>query len=95
MLVGTVGPATARHVGGAGGGRTGAARPPSSSSSSDSVALPARLVSGRATRCVGRVSDDDFETSSYEETTESSFTDDNSEEFVPLAFGYINDHPKP
>lgn len=94
MLVGTVGPATARHVGGAGGGRTGAARPPSSSSSSDSVALPARLVSGRATRCVGRVSDDDFETSSYEETTESSFTDDNSEEFVPLAFGYINDHPK-
>jgi hypothetical protein len=91
MLVGPAGPANTRY----GGGRAAAtARSPSASSSNDSVALPTRVISGRVSRRVGRVSDDDFETSSYEETSESSFSDDNSEEYVPLAFGYINDNPR-
>lgn len=90
MVVGTRVPAKAQYA-----ARGGAATARSlSSSSSDNVALPTRVVSERGPRCVGRVSDDDFETSSYEETSKSSFSDDNSEEFVPLVFGYINDNPR-
>ncbi|KPI86795.1 hypothetical protein ABL78_4119 [Leptomonas seymouri] len=77
-----------------GGGGVAAARTPSSSSDSDDDALPIRVVPGRVPRCVGRISDDDFETSSYEETSESSFSGDSGEEFIPLAFGYIKGNPR-
>ncbi|KPA73516.1 hypothetical protein ABB37_09829 [Leptomonas pyrrhocoris] len=89
MVMGATDPVRARYS-----GKAAAVRTSSSSSSSDNVALPTRIVSGGATRCVGRVSNDDFETSSYEETSDSSFSDNSGEEFVPLAFGYINGNPR-
>lgn len=89
MLVGAAIPSKARQ-----GAKAAAVARSPSSSSDDSVALPTRVVTEGAARRVGRVSDDDFETSSYEETSESSLSDDNSEEFVPLMFGYINNNPK-
>ncbi|KAK7201820.1 hypothetical protein NESM_000248900 [Novymonas esmeraldas] len=65
------------------------------SDTSDESALPTQLVAGGVLRRVGRVSDEDFETSSYEatETSDDSFSD-NSEEYVPLAFGFINGNPR-
>nr|CCM15345.1 hypothetical protein, conserved [Leishmania guyanensis] len=65
------------------------------SDSSDESALPMHVVSGGASRRVGRVSDDDYKASSYEETdTSDDWFSDNSEDYVPLAFDYINSNPR-
>ncbi|CBZ28122.1 conserved hypothetical protein [Leishmania mexicana MHOM/GT/2001/U1103] len=52
------------------------------------------FVAGGASRRVGRVSDDDYETSSYEETEASDMLSDNSEDYVPLTFEYISSNPR-
>ncbi|CAG9576627.1 conserved hypothetical protein [Leishmania major strain Friedlin] len=52
------------------------------------------FVAGGAARRVGRVSDDEYETSSYEETESSDLLSDNSEDYVPLTFEYISSNPK-
>ncbi|KAG5499178.1 hypothetical protein JIQ42_03990 [Leishmania sp. Namibia] len=65
------------------------------SESSDESALPMHFVAGGASRRVGRVSDDEYEVSSYEETetSDDSFSD-RSEDYVPLAFEFINSNPR-
>ncbi|KAG5475261.1 hypothetical protein LSCM1_03372 [Leishmania martiniquensis] len=63
--------------------------------SSDEAALPMRFVNGGASRRIGRVSDEEYEASSYEETemSDDSFSD-KSEDYVPLAFEFINSNPR-
>nr|VDZ45753.1 hypothetical_protein_conserved [Leishmania donovani] len=52
------------------------------------------FVAGGASRRAGRVSDDEYETSSYEETEASDLLSDNSEDYVPLTFEYISSNPR-
>ncbi|KAG5501380.1 hypothetical protein JKF63_03192 [Porcisia hertigi] len=62
---------------------------PSLSDSTDEGALSTHLVSG-CVRHVGRVTNYYYETSSYDDTSSS----ENREDYVPLAFEFINSNPR-